>query len=69
MTVMQDIVTRYATTTGHYVPRKFGWDCHGLPGTTPPGWGGSKVCQFALGHESQEEESKGQESGVSTGPQ
>jgi isoleucyl-tRNA synthetase len=24
-------VTRYAAQTGHYVERKFGWDCHGLP--------------------------------------
>lgn len=22
---------RYATQTGHYVERRFGWDCHGLP--------------------------------------
>ena len=22
---------RYAHQTGHYVPRRFGWDCHGLP--------------------------------------
>jgi len=22
---------RYATQTGHHVPRRFGWDCHGLP--------------------------------------
>lgn len=28
---IKDIVTRYATATGHYCPRKFGWDCHGLP--------------------------------------
>ena len=28
---LQDIVTRYASTTGHYCPRRFGWDCHGLP--------------------------------------
>ena len=27
----QDIVCRYAHQTGHYVPRRFGWDCHGLP--------------------------------------
>ena len=27
----QDIVTRYATGTGHHCPRRFGWDCHGLP--------------------------------------
>ena len=24
-------MTRYATQTGHYVERRFGWDCHGLP--------------------------------------
>jgi hypothetical protein len=28
---VQDIVTRYASTTGHHVSRRFGWDCHGLP--------------------------------------
>lgn len=28
---VQDIVTRYATQTGHHVVRRFGWDCHGLP--------------------------------------
>ncbi|RIA79525.1 isoleucyl-tRNA synthetase [Glomus cerebriforme] len=28
---IKDIVTRYATLTGHYVERRFGWDCHGLP--------------------------------------
>lgn len=28
---VQDIVTRYASTTGHHVARRFGWDCHGLP--------------------------------------
>jgi isoleucyl-tRNA synthetase len=27
----QDIVTRYASCTGHHVTRRFGWDCHGLP--------------------------------------
>ena len=25
------MVTRYATMKGHYVDRRFGWDCHGLP--------------------------------------
>ena len=25
------MVCRYATQTGHYVERRFGWDCHGLP--------------------------------------
>lgn len=29
--VAQDIVTRYAHVTGHHVPRRFGWDTHGLP--------------------------------------
>ncbi|KAK4529419.1 hypothetical protein CCYA_CCYA01G0276 [Cyanidiococcus yangmingshanensis] len=28
---IKDTVTRYAYQTGHQVPRRFGWDCHGLP--------------------------------------
>ncbi|KEP62519.1 UNVERIFIED_CONTAM: isoleucyl-tRNA synthetase family protein [Hammondia hammondi] len=28
---IKDVVTRYAHQTGHYVDRRFGWDCHGLP--------------------------------------
>ena len=28
---MKDIVPRYKTMKGYYVPRRFGWDCHGLP--------------------------------------
>lgn len=28
---IKDTVTRYATQTGHYVSRRFGWDTHGLP--------------------------------------
>ncbi|PWN50549.1 putative ILS1-isoleucyl-tRNA synthetase [Violaceomyces palustris] len=28
---IKDIVTRHAHSTGHYVDRRFGWDCHGLP--------------------------------------
>ncbi|GBF99525.1 hypothetical protein Rsub_11959 [Raphidocelis subcapitata] len=28
---LKDIVTRYASCTGHHVIRRFGWDCHGLP--------------------------------------
>jgi isoleucyl-tRNA synthetase len=28
---IKDIVTRFAHMTGHYVERRFGWDCHGLP--------------------------------------
>ena len=27
----KDVYPRYRTMTGHYVPRKGGWDCHGLP--------------------------------------
>lgn len=28
---IKDTVTRYASLTGHYVERRFGFDCHGLP--------------------------------------
>lgn len=28
---IKDVVTRWATQTGHYVERRFGWDTHGLP--------------------------------------
>lgn len=28
---IKDIIPRYATMTGHYVERRFGWDTHGLP--------------------------------------
>ena len=28
---MKDIIPRYKTMKGYYVPRRFGWDCHGLP--------------------------------------
>ena len=28
---IKDVVTRWAHQTGHHVPRRFGWDCHGLP--------------------------------------
>ena len=27
----KDIYPRFKTMTGHHVPRKGGWDCHGLP--------------------------------------
>ena len=27
----KDVYPRFRTMTGHYVPRKGGWDCHGLP--------------------------------------
>ena len=29
--VFKDIFPRYQTMRGHYVERKGGWDCHGLP--------------------------------------
>src|SRR5918998_1237710 len=29
--VFKDIYPRYKTMRGHHVPRKGGWDCHGLP--------------------------------------
>jgi isoleucyl-tRNA synthetase len=29
--VLKDIVPRYWTMNGYTVPRRFGWDCHGLP--------------------------------------
>jgi isoleucyl-tRNA synthetase len=28
---IKDIIPRYWTMRGHYVSRRFGWDCHGLP--------------------------------------
>jgi isoleucyl-tRNA synthetase len=28
---MKDCVPRYKTMKGYWVPRRFGWDCHGLP--------------------------------------
>jgi len=28
---LKDIIPRYWTMQGHYVERRFGWDCHGLP--------------------------------------
>jgi isoleucyl-tRNA synthetase len=29
--VFKDVFPRFKTMRGHYVPRKGGWDCHGLP--------------------------------------
>jgi isoleucyl-tRNA synthetase len=29
--VLKDVVPRYWTMKGYNVPRRFGWDCHGLP--------------------------------------
>ena len=28
---IKDVIPRYQTMRGRYVPRTFGWDCHGLP--------------------------------------
>ncbi len=28
---IKDVIGRYKTMQGYYVPRRFGWDCHGLP--------------------------------------
>ncbi len=28
---LKDVVARYKTMKGFHVPRRFGWDCHGLP--------------------------------------
>src|SRR3989338_3990963 len=28
---IKDVVPRYKTMKGYRVPRRFGWDCHGLP--------------------------------------
>ncbi len=28
---IKDVVFRFKTMQGYYVPRRFGWDCHGLP--------------------------------------
>ncbi len=28
---IKDVVARYKTMKGYHVPRRFGWDCHGLP--------------------------------------
>ncbi|MGE3534805.1 MAG: class I tRNA ligase family protein, partial [Parachlamydiales bacterium] len=28
---LKDVVPRYKAMQGYFVPRRFGWDCHGLP--------------------------------------
>ena len=28
---LKDVVPRYWTMKGYQIPRRFGWDCHGLP--------------------------------------
>jgi isoleucyl-tRNA synthetase len=51
----KDVYPRFKTMTGHFVPRKGGWDCHGLPvevevekeiGTT----GKRDIEAFGIGH-------------------
>ena len=29
--IIKDVIPRYKTMRGHRVPRRWGWDCHGLP--------------------------------------
>jgi len=29
--MVKDAIPRYQTMTGHFVRRRWGWDCHGLP--------------------------------------
>jgi isoleucyl-tRNA synthetase len=31
VSILKDVIPRYKTMRGHYVPRAWGWDCHGLP--------------------------------------
>lgn len=31
VSVLKDVIPRYKTMRGYYVPRTWGWDCHGLP--------------------------------------
>ncbi|NMC63856.1 MAG: isoleucine--tRNA ligase, partial [SAR324 cluster bacterium] len=31
VTILKDLIPRYKTMRGYYVPRGWGWDCHGLP--------------------------------------
>lgn len=44
---IKDVVPRYKTMQGNYVPRRFGWDCHGLPVENEI----EKVKQLSGGHE------------------
>ncbi len=30
-TTIKDLIPRYKTMRGYHVPRRWGWDCHGLP--------------------------------------
>ncbi|HMO01798.1 MAG TPA: isoleucine--tRNA ligase [Oligoflexia bacterium] len=31
VSILKDLIPRYKTMRGYYVPRAWGWDCHGLP--------------------------------------
>lgn len=31
VSILKDVVPRFKTMSGYYVPRRWGWDCHGLP--------------------------------------
>ena len=31
VSILKDVIPRYKTMAGFYVPRAWGWDCHGLP--------------------------------------
>jgi isoleucyl-tRNA synthetase len=31
VSILKDVIPRYKTMRGYYVPRAWGWDCHGLP--------------------------------------
>lgn len=31
VSILKDVIPRYKTMRGYYVPRGWGWDCHGLP--------------------------------------
>lgn len=31
VSILKDVIPRYKTMRGYYVPRTWGWDCHGLP--------------------------------------
>jgi len=31
VSILKDLIPRYKTMRGYYVPRSWGWDCHGLP--------------------------------------
>src|SRR5512144_3120428 len=51
---IKDVFPRYKTMTGHYCPRKGGWDTHGLPVET-------EVCKELKIHTKQEIEQFGVE--------